>query len=447
MRITSIFSRSVSTDLSAPVVFLTGSCQWKPLAALILMLVTLPVECVWSSDWSVPIAGNSFPTRSSLNKDSADRESVSIYFHVDRPCTIDLSLRAPVNRDLGTLVVKVNRQSSPSVIDPDDQSRHRIGRVSIAQRGYCELSVELDRQAGNPFAKTAELLVSSDTPDLQLSYVKSNTGNMFYWGRRGPSVHLSYDVPKDTPLRYAYSELTIPVGMDPIGSYFMANGFGEGYFGIQVNSERERRVLFSVWSPFKTDNPRDIPEAQRIVTLAKGSGVTTKDFGNEGSGGQSFLVYPWSAGSTYRFLTEVKPDGQGSTLYTSWFAEKAPDQEWKLIASFKRPQTDTHLRRFHSFLENFSPAYGNVERRVDYSNVWVCDLAERWHPCERARFSVDATGKGKHRLDFTGGAADQHFYLRNGGFFSETGVPGETYTREPDAEGSPKIDFGKLPRR
>ena len=31
----------------------------------------------------------------------------------------------------------------------------------------------------------------------------------------------------------------------------MANGFGEGYFGIQVNGPNERRVLFSVWSPFK----------------------------------------------------------------------------------------------------------------------------------------------------------------------------------------------------
>jgi hypothetical protein len=47
-------------------------------------------------------------------------------------------------------------------------------------------------------------------------------------------------------------EITVPVGQDPIGSYFMANGFGEGYFGFQVNSKTERRVLFSVWSPFRT---------------------------------------------------------------------------------------------------------------------------------------------------------------------------------------------------
>ncbi len=74
---------------------------------------------------------------------------------------------------------------------------------------------------------------------------------MFYWGRRGPSVHLTYTVPQDVDLEYAYSEIVVEEGDDPVGSYFMANGFREGYFGIQVNSSQERRVLFSVWSPLQ----------------------------------------------------------------------------------------------------------------------------------------------------------------------------------------------------
>ena len=52
--------------------------------------------------------------------------------------------------------------------------------------------------------------------------------------------------------------MTIPKNNDVVGSYFMANGFAEGYFGIQVNSETERRILFSVWSPYKTDDPNSI---------------------------------------------------------------------------------------------------------------------------------------------------------------------------------------------
>ena len=138
-----------------------------------------------------------------------------------------------------------------------------------------------------PSALARDLVVSSDNEQLSLDYVKTNQGNMFYWGRRGPSVHITYELPKERNLQYAYTEIMVPKGEDTIGSYFMANGFAEGYFGIQVNSPEERRVLFSVWSPFGTDNPRDIPEDQRIALLARGPEVRAGEFGNEGSGGHS----------------------------------------------------------------------------------------------------------------------------------------------------------------
>ncbi len=60
--------------------------------------------------------------------------------------------------------------------------------------------------------------------------------NWFYWGRRGPSGHLNYDTSVGNNVSYYYSEITIPIGYDIVGSYFMANGFDQGYFGIQVNS-------------------------------------------------------------------------------------------------------------------------------------------------------------------------------------------------------------------
>jgi hypothetical protein len=252
-------------------------------------------------------------------------------------------------------------------------------------------------------------------------------------------------VPRHLKLQYAYSEITDPQGQDPIGSYFMANGFGEGYFGIQVNGPQERRVLFSVWSPFKTDNPREIPQDQRIETLAKGPGVRIGEFGNEGSGGQSFLVYPWRAATTYRFLTEVKPDDMGSTIYTSWFSDTSNDP-WRLIASFRRPKTSTYLRGFHAFLENFDPSHGYLTRTAFQGNVWVCDIDRQWHQCTVARFSVDATGGSGQRLDFIGGTRGDRFFLRNGGFFDESGRPGESFRRESNAGEQPAIDFDALPR-
>jgi hypothetical protein len=420
------------------------------------LVLAMSVAAAHAAEWSIPVAGNAFRTAPAPGSDGfrrngtiawADAEGVfSIYFHIDRPAILDLALRASVPVGRSTLVARIGERTVQTSIEGADPAPHPIGRIEVAKAGYVRVDLQGAERDGSVYAEIRDLLISSDTEDLVLDYVETNQGNMFYWGRRGPSVHLRYEVPQDRTLQYAYSEITVPAGQDPIGSFFMANGFGEGYFGIQVNGPEERRVLFSVWSPFQTDNPRDIPEDQRIVALGSGPGVHVGEFGNEGSGGQSFLVYPWTAGTTYRFLTEVKPDGQGSTIYTAWFGDKSVGQ-WRLIASFRRPKTDTHLRGFHSFLESFHPTFGHVGRRAYHGNAWVRDTEGQWHECTRARFSVDATGRGRHRLDFAGGAEGECFFLRNCGFFDETGKPGDVFTRRSTADHMPEIDLDSLPRR
>ncbi|MEM7231260.1 MAG: DUF3472 domain-containing protein [Planctomycetota bacterium] len=423
------------------------------LCASILLSGLAPLAC--AADWTVPLAGNVFRTAPSpkgrgVRRNGAlvwsEKESVySVYFCVDRKAELQLALRARRGDGRSTIKVRVNERDFEAVVDSAELATVQIGKIEVSEPGYVRVDLRGAERAGKSFGEIRELLVSSATEGLKLDYVKTNKGGMYYWGRRGPSVHLSYDVPKGQKLRYAYSEVTVPKGQDPIGSFYMANGFGQGYFGIQVNSERERRVLFSVWSPFKTDDPRKIPKDQRIEDLGHGEGVHVGKFGNEGSGGQSYLVYPWKAGVTYRFLTEVKPDEKGSTVYTSWFGD-ASKKEWKLIASFRRPKTDTNLRGFHSFLESFSPAYGYFGRRAYYGNVWVGDVDGEWHECLRARFSVDGTGRGRHRLDFTGGSEGDRFFLRNCGFFHESGRPGERFTRKSKKAKKPAIDFESLPR-
>ncbi|MBT1063620.1 DUF3472 domain-containing protein [Bowmanella sp. Y26] len=264
-----------------------------------------------------------------------------------------------------------------------------------------------------------------------------------YWGRRGPSVHLNYDTPQNADIEWFYSEITVPSGQDIPGSYFMANGFAEGYFGIQVNSDVERRVLFSVWSPFQTDDPSQIPADQRIQLLAKGDGVYTGEFGNEGAGGQSYLKHYWRADSTYSFLLRVSPNQDNSTDYSAWF-KAASESQWQLIASFRRPQTSTYATRLHSFLENFLTQYGDQPRSAWYQNQWVRDTNEQWHELTQARFSVDATGRDENRLDFQGGSTNEVFYLRNGGFIYPQTTPDSRFARQPSAQ-APYIELPALP--
>lgn len=138
----------------------------------------------------------------------------------------------------------------------------------VMTAGYQKLVLEGISKETNNFAAIRSIIILTSEPG-EFNFVKDNIDNRFYWGRRGPSVHLSYTMPSEKKIKWFYNEVTIPVGLDPIGSYFMANGFAEGYFGFQVNSENERRILFSVWSPFKTDNPASIPEDQKIKLLKR----------------------------------------------------------------------------------------------------------------------------------------------------------------------------------
>lgn len=55
---------------------------------------------------------------------------------------------------------------------------------------------------------------------------------------------------------------------------------------MQANSATERRILFSIWSEWNTDNPGDIPEEYKVVLVKKGPGVIDGEFGDEGSGGK-----------------------------------------------------------------------------------------------------------------------------------------------------------------
>ena len=402
------------------------------------------------------MAGNTFRTAPTPGGNGGQRNGtvawsdpetvLSVFFRVDREAEVDLALNAASRSEKSVITARVAGQTFETVIDSTEQSARTIGRIAVKDAGYVRVDLQGAKRTGDVYAEIKDLLISSDTDGLKVEFVRNNDGGMFYWGRRGPSVHLGYQVPRNVDLRYAYSEITVPKGQDPIGTFYMANGFGQGYFGMQVNGPEERRVLFSIWSPFKTDNPRDIPEDQRIVALARGPKVHIGEFGNEGSGGQSYFKYPWKAGKTYRFLTRVVPDGKGSTVYTSWFGDKAAD-EWILIASFRRPKTDTHLRGFHSFLESFAPSHGHIGRRAFYGNVWVRDVDDNWHECTTARFTVDPTGGNRHRLDFTGGKDGNRFFLRNCGFFNETGTAGRMHTRTSTGSGHPDIAFDRLPMK
>lgn len=408
-----------------------------------------PETVAW--DVSVPIAGNAWvkhnPAVSSsligesgLTNWSDPNHTISVYFHLATAGKLQIALRARVLNGASGVLCSFGGITREVQVQNNNWIVIQIGDFEVTQPGYQEFQLKGIDRSGADFGEIESVLLGGEATRGAVHFIKDE----FYWGRRGPSVHLWYpQTDRVDQIEWFYSEITVPEGEDVIGSYFMANGFGEGYFGFQVNSETERRILFSVWSPFQTDNPDDIPEEQRIKLLKKGPDVYTGEFGNEGSGGQSYLRYSWRAGNTYRFLLRGHPSTPGNTDYTAWFY--APETgKWQLIASWRRPQTSTYLTGLYSFLENFIPDTGVLERYARYGNQWVRDANGRWQELTQARFTADATARKGNRLDYQGGLENGAFVLRNCGFFNDhTAI--DTDFERPATSTPPTVDLNALP--
>jgi hypothetical protein len=365
---------------------------------------------------------------------------IRTYFKTTK--TGELNVGIQTNSVFGSSEIKVTCGGKTKIVKIGNSEKELIfaGTFEIKEEGYNWIEIQGVEKSGDYFPEIKNLLIGGEATEGKVYFAKED----FYWGRRGPSVHLNYQLPENAgDVLYFYNEITIPDNNDVLGSYFMANGFGQGYFGMQVNSPTERRILFSVWSPYKTDNPGEIPEDQKIKILKKGEGVYTGEFGNEGSGGQSYYRFMWKAGTTYKFLLKGVPTGNGATDFTAWFF--APEENnWKLIASFRRPKTDTYLTRPHSFLENFYTETGNVTRKGLYSNQWIYNSNDQWLELTKIKFTADATARKESRMDYSGGADNQVFLLKNCGFFSNT-TPIDSYFERKASGIPPVINFEILP--
>lgn len=396
-----------------------------------------------TSSLEIGMSGNSYVTRQhdgaritdrGLTRWTDPKSVVSVYFYLHESTTADLSLLAKGHSEIK---VSYGKKHFKVRLDSDDFTQVPVGRISVSKPGYVRIDLQGLSMEGNSFGEVKQLVAANVSG--KSSYV---TNFADYWGRRGPSVHLAYKLPAgDT--EWFYNEVTVPKEGETMHSYYMAAGFGEGYFGMQYNSPTERRVLFSVWSPFDTQNPKDIPDSHKIKLLRKGKDVHIGEFGNEGSGGQSYLCYPWKAGRTYKFLMQVHPDNQGNTIYTAYFY--APEEKaWRLIASFQRPLTNTWYTHAHSFLENFNPEQGYLSRKVMFGNQWARSKDGKWTRITGATFTHDATASAGVRLDYQGGETkDNRFYLMMGGFFNESVSMGTQFHCEPTGQ-APEIDWEAL---
>jgi hypothetical protein len=303
-----------------------------------------------------------------------------------------------------------------------------FGSFDIVEVGYKRFTLESLNPQGQPFGDLDALVLNG--PATQDAHFNLQPR------RNAASVHLAYPVDKDIKVEAFYCEVT---GLeDPIWTYYMACGWHRGYFGMQVNSPTERRIIFSVWDSGNEAVDRSkVADENRVKLVAKGEGVYASDFGNEGTGGHSHLTYMWKTGAKQRFIVTAKPTDTTQTIYSGYYFH--PDKnQWVLISSWKTPKDGGYLRRLYSFSEDFGGSNGHILRRALYGNQWIRAPDGRWIELTTASFSHDPTGK-TDRLDRFMGVENGRFLLSQGGFIHGFTEYGEKFTRP--AAGKPPSDI------
>ena len=243
--------------------------------------------------------------------------------------------------------------------------------------------------------------------------------------RNCASVHLKYPLAAEEKAEWFYNEIRPKT--DPKYTYYEACGWHRGYFGIQVNSPTERRIIFSVWDAGKEAVDRNkVGDDNRVKLLKKGDGVVAGDFGNEGTGGHSHMVYNWKTNAVHRFLVHAEPQGD-ATIYSGYyyFNEK---KAWGLIAKFRAPKDGSFMKGLYSFNENFGGSNGDLQRMAEFGPVYVAGPDKAWKEHLEAQFSCDATGKGD-RFDYASGAKGDRWFLSNGGAYSNGVKFGDKFSR------------------
>lgn len=304
----------------------------------------------------------------------------------------------------------------------------QFGNFDIPTTGYQRFTLESLNSTGEQAGGVAILLLDGEAAKDAHFNLKPR--------RNAASVHLFYPVPEGTNVEAFYCEVTALE--DPLWTYYMACGWHRGYFGMQVNSPTERRIIFSVWdSGGEAKDRKKVDKENRVTLIAKGVGVDAGDFGNEGTGGHSHLVYPWKTGEKQRFVITATPVDDLHTIYSGYYFQPQ-EKKWMLIASWKAPKDGSYLRGLYSFSENFGGANGHLRRKALYGNQWIRTSAGKWIELTAASFSHDGTGRAD-RLDRFMGVEDGQYFLSQGGFVAGRSAYGDKFPRPPT--GKPPLDF------
>nr|WP_225975151.1 DUF5077 domain-containing protein [Anseongella ginsenosidimutans] len=219
---------------------------------------------------TVPLGGNTWQspeereggrlTNEGIREWSDGKTTFTTYVRLARKGSLKIGLNLSVPSGSSKLEVIVQGRGKEVSAAGSGPVLIQAGEWRLRDTGYLAITLKGLSRTGEVFADVSSIVLEGTAVNGQIAYVKNNEGNFFYWGRRGPSVHMSYPVPGELDAEWFYNEVTVPEGEDVQGSYFMATGFAEGYFGFQVNSPGKGGSSFPSGARLRPITPKTYPK-------------------------------------------------------------------------------------------------------------------------------------------------------------------------------------------
>ncbi|CAN5395411.1 DUF3472 domain-containing protein [soil metagenome] len=369
------------------------------------------------------INGNGNIDETGLHNWTSDKSSIKTYgvFAVKGKLKVSIKAKSPESNS--TVAISIGgKKIEVAVAQSVDYTTITAGEFDITETGYQHIDMQGVKKSGTYFPDVAYFVLYGAAAE-GIKYNKSAY-------RGAASTHLWYTFLPTDEVEWFYNEVRVPAAYDNLNAYYMVNGFDGGYFGIQVNSPTERRILFAVWSNYNADNPNEIPADYDVKLLKNGSeDVLSEPFGGEGSGGHSYLKFNWKTETVYKFLVHTEASGTDKTIYTGYYF--APENnEWRMIASWEKPKTGAKLLSgLYSFVENFWDN-GDDAFKAYYGNQWIKTKQLEWKELTECSITTTASEEKHQRYDWGGGAEGNWFYVFSGGFQQvTTSKPYDLYSR------------------
>ncbi len=181
----------------------TISCKMNKMEKLQLKLA-IPAE---GNSWieNSPGQNSEVIGKGGIKNWSDENLKIRTWFKTVETGKLDIGLVSRTVSGTSSIKIICGDKSETILLKNPDWDTIPVGTFTILNPGYQFIEIQGVYKSGDFFPGIESFLIGGEATKGNVYFVKDD----FYWGRRGPSVHLNFLVPDDAgEVEYFYNEIT-----------------------------------------------------------------------------------------------------------------------------------------------------------------------------------------------------------------------------------------------